>query len=137
MPGVPFEIVEHTADWAIRVRAPDLADLFTFAAQGLNSLLVSDPETVPTAVTREIVLEAHDAESLLVDWLGELAYWAEMERLVVAEIDLLELSPTSLRATVRGGIVPALDKHIKAVTYHDLAIEQTPAGLEATIVFDV
>jgi SHS2 domain-containing protein len=53
------------------------------------------------------------------------------------EIELLELTPTSLRATVRGGVVPALEKHIKAVTYHDLAITPTPDGLEATIVFDV
>ncbi|HEX6384454.1 MAG TPA: archease, partial [Anaerolineae bacterium] len=40
-------------------------------------------------------------------------------------------------ATARGGRAPELQKHIKAVTYHNLQIIQTEAGLEATVVFDV
>jgi SHS2 domain-containing protein len=137
MPAEPFEIVEHTADWAIRVTAPDLAALFTYAAQGMNSLLVSQGETIPLDIEREIVLEAYDAESLLVDWLGELVYWAEMEQVVMHEFDLQHISPTSLRAKVRGGRAFELEKHIKAVTYHNLAIEDTSDGLQVTLVFDV
>lgn len=137
MPVEPFEIVEHTADWAIRVTAPDLAALFTYAAQGMNSLLLSRPETVPLDIEREVLLEAYDAESLLVDWLGELVYWAEMEQIIMHEFDLQHISPTILRAKVRGGRASVLDKHIKAVTYHNLAIEDTPEGLQATLVFDV
>lgn len=135
MPHEPFEIVDHTADWALRVTAPDLRSLFLYAAQGMSSLLTG--ELVPDEVQRTIELEAHDAESLLVEWLGELAYLAEMEGLVMRDFDIETLSPMALRATVRGGRAAELDKHIKAVTYHNLAIEQTPTGLQVTIVFDV
>jgi SHS2 domain-containing protein len=38
---------------------------------------------------------------------------------------------------VRGGHVPDLQKHIKAVTYHNLEIVETDQGVEATVVFDV
>lgn len=137
MPHEPFEIVDHTADWALRVTAPDLRSLFLYAAQGMSSLLTREPELVPDEVQRTIALEAHDAESLLVEWLGELAYLAEMEGLVMRDFDIETLSPMALRATVRGGRAAELDKHIKAVTYHNLAIEQTPTGLQVTIVFDV
>jgi SHS2 domain-containing protein len=42
-----------------------------------------------------------------------------------------------VRATLFGGKVSKLQKHIKAVTYHNLKIIETDKGLEATVVFDV
>jgi protein archease len=139
MSDVPadFEEIEHTADWALRVRGADLRELLSHAARGMSSLLVPDLETVPADVQRQVELDALDAESLLVEWLGELAYWAESKALVFREYDLTEVSPTHLRATLRGGRVPGLQKHIKAVTYHNLKILATENGLETTIVFDV
>ncbi|HQF69642.1 MAG TPA: archease, partial [Promineifilum sp.] len=74
---------------------------------------------------------------LLVEWLGELAYWAERDGFVAPQIEWDALSPVSLAATVRGGRLAELQKHIKAVTYHDLAIRPAGDGLEVTIVFDV
>ena len=132
-----FEEIEHTADWALRVRGVNLRELLSHAARGMSSLLVPDLETVPVDVQRQVELDALDAESLLVEWLGELAYWAESELLVFREYDLTEVSPTHLRAILRGGRVPGLQKHIKAVTYHNLKIATTEDGLETVIVFDV
>ncbi len=132
-----FEEIEHTADWALRVRGASLSELLSHAARGMSSLLVPDLAALPADVVRQIGLDALDAESLLVEWLGELAYWAESELLVFREYDLTEVSPTHLRATLRGGRVLGLQKHIKAVTYHNLKIVATEDGLETTIVFDV
>ena len=133
----PIEIVEHTADWSLRVRGEDLGQLFRYAAVGMAMLMVEDPAALPDEVERNLTLVAYDAESLLVDWLNELAYWAEMEQIVINQIDIKEISRTRLAATVRGGKAPVLDKHIKAVTFHNLAIKSTDSGLEVTIVFDV
>lgn len=133
----PFEIVEHTADWSLRVRGEDLGQLFRYAAMGMGMLMVEDLEALPDDVERRLELEAYDAEGLLVDWLNELAYWAEMEQIVINSIELNEISETRLAATLRGGKATALDKHIKAVTFHNLAIIKTNSGLEVTIVFDV
>jgi SHS2 domain-containing protein len=132
-----FEEVEHTADWALRVRGHDLRELLMNAARGMSRLLISDLTAIPTDVERRFELEAFDAESLLVEWLSELAYWAEAEMLVFGEFDLSQVAPTYLQAVVRGGRVPDLQKHIKAVTYHNLEIVETDHGLEVTVVFDV
>jgi SHS2 domain-containing protein len=132
-----FEEVEHTADWSLRVRGADLRELLAHAARGMSGLLVSDLEAVPADVERQIELDTLDAESLLVEWLGELVYWAESELLVFREYDLAEVSPTHLRATLHGGRMPGLQKYIKAVTYHNLKIVTTQDGLETIIVFDV
>ncbi|MEW5956227.1 MAG: archease [Chloroflexota bacterium] len=135
--NVDFEEIEHTADWALRVRGRDLGELLLNAARGLNSLMVSDLSSIPLEVEEQFELEAIDAESLLVDWLSELAYWAEMERLVFHQFDLHRLTSTQLQATLRGGHAPHLKKHIKAVTYHNMEIIETETGLEVTVVFDV
>lgn len=132
-----FEEIEHTADWALRVRGRDWPEFLVNAANGMASLLVAEPAAVPLEIERQVELDAFDGESLLVNWLGELAYWAEAELLVFRQFELVEVTPTHLQATVRGGHVHHLQKHIKAVTYHNLEIVQTDTGLEATIVFDV
>jgi SHS2 domain-containing protein len=132
-----FEEVEHTADWALRVRGQDLSGLLLNAARGMLSLLVVNPTLIPLEVEEQIDLEAGDAEGLLVDWLSELVYRAEVEGVLFREFNLQQVTPTHLRVAIRGGPVPSLHKHIKAVTYHNLEIIKTEKGLEATIVFDV
>lgn len=132
-----YEIVEHTADWAVRVWALDLAGLLAVAASAMSNLLVRRTADVPRTEQMQISLDAYDSEGLLVEWLSELAYWAEQEALVFTDFALEDVTPNSLRAVVSGGRVPELQKHIKAVTYHDLAITPIGDGLQATIVFDV
>ena len=43
----------------------------------------------------------------------------------------------SLDATVLESPLAGIARHIKAVTYHNLSLQATPEGLEATVVFDV
>lgn len=137
MEKAQFEIIDHTADWSIRVWGRDLADLLFSAAYGMNSLLVNDLATIPVNSERTLELDTYDPESLLVEWLGELAYWTETEGLVFCQFELQEVGPTHLRAKVGGARPEQLQKHVKAVTYHQLQIIETQRGLEATIVFDV
>jgi len=129
--------VEHTADWALRIRGHDLGALLSSAAVGMARLLVENPADVPLNVERSITVRALDRESLLVGWLEELAFLAEMEMLVFVRVDVSSVTPECLVATVHGGRPSRLQRHIKAVTYHDLAVVQTESGLEATVVFDV
>ena len=132
-----FTAVEHTADLAITVNAPDLKQLFIMAANGMNSLMVEEPESVSSAVKKRFTLSAIDAESLLVEWLSELAFWAETERLIFNNFEIHKIGANYLEADVIGDVVPSIQKHIKAVTYHGLMISAIESGLEATIIFDV
>lgn len=133
----PFEVVDHTADWALRVFGRDWPQLLAHAAQGMNSLLVADPVAIPLDEQRRIEITAFDSEGLLVEWLSELAYWAEEKQLVFPEHEFHQVTRNQLQGTVRGGRALELLKHIKAVTYHNLEIIETEDGLEATVVFDV
>lgn len=132
-----FREIEHTADYAIRITGRDLEALFAFAAHGMISLMGVCPEALSADIRRDFTLTAIDAESLLVEWLSELAYWAEMERLIFHRFDFRQVGDTLLSVSAEGCRVSKLEKHIKAVTYHNLAIIPTEAGLTATVVFDV
>lgn len=131
-----FEEVEHTADIAIRVWGRDLAELFANAAYGL-ACQMTDPGGVERTVEHPIELEAYDAETLLVTWLGELLYLNERDGYVFTAFDVLEVTPTRLRAIARGGPAREHWRHIKAVTFSALEIVHTGAGYETIIVFDV
>src|SRR5574341_1630191 len=136
MSNPAWEEIDHTADWALRVRGKDRRELFEHAARGMMSLL---GDIAPTEVTRrrQITLQAMDDEALLVKWLTELLYLIENEGIVFSEIRVLRIDDTSLDALVEGGSPgEELHKHIKAVTYHLLDIRATNQGLETIIVFD-
>ena len=132
-----FEEIEHTADRALRIYGSNLEELLLNAARGMNSLMVTKHSPCSDLQEKFVEIEAMDTESLLVDWLSELAYWAEMEMLIFQEFEIESVSPIHLRARLYGSRITQLEKHIKAVTYHKLDIVQTKIGLIATVVFDV
>ena len=134
---IGFEEIEHTADRALRIFGTNLTELFLSAAAGLTHLMAADISDISTEIEKSIELDAIDAESLLVEWLSELAYWAESEMLVFKKFRIQKTTATHLQAKIFGGKTSMLEKHIKAVTYHNLKILKTSNGLEATIVFDV
>jgi SHS2 domain-containing protein len=139
MPQLPvkkYEEIEHTADWALKVRGADLPTLFSNAALGMMDL-AGVQMGKHTGETRAVELQAIDSEILLVDWLHELVVAMELEQMAFREIELEITDGRRLVGTVQAVPVATIEKPIKAVTYNELVIKETPQGLEATIVFDV
>jgi len=132
-----FWEVEHTADWALHVHGRDLPELFTHAAQGMVALITDSEQLRNPDVSGEVVLSAADVETLLVDWLSELLYLWETEGVLYTAFEIIEATPTFLRAKMRGRKGVRVKKEIKAVTYHGLQVRRKAEGFEATIVFDV
>jgi len=127
--------LEHTADWALEVWAPDLAALLAEAARGMYRLMGVVLADGPRQ-GRRIELAGADRESLLVDFLAELLYLAESDGLA---FDVLELEAAEgrLAASLEGAPMQSHTKDIKAVTYHRLEVRDTARGMETRIVFDV
>jgi SHS2 domain-containing protein len=132
-----YEEIEHTADLALRCGGPDLDSFFRSAAMGMYHLMGIGKTPADGTLTKAVALDAMDMESLLVDWLGELAYLAETENLVFGTIQFQTLSDTCIEAVLTGSRVSRIDKVIKAVTFHQLEIQKTHEGYAATVVFDV
>jgi SHS2 domain-containing protein len=136
-PPKPFEELEHTADTALRVNGRNFRELLQNAARGLNRIMAPEHKAGPLNVRKSIALEAIDREALLVEWLSELLFWAETQSVLFSEFNFRSLTPQRLRATVRGAKAPDLKNPVKAVTYHNLAIQSRGGVLTVTIVFDI
>jgi SHS2 domain-containing protein len=132
-----FEEIEHTADRALRLWAPDFESLLILAARGMARILLGSTPQGPTPVRKRISLEAFDRESLLVAFLQELLYSAESDRVLFPKLEIERLTDQAIVATAHGIQVPGLATEIKAVTYHGLEIVETERGVEAVVVFDV
>ena len=130
-----YKELAHTADWALKVWAPDLGGLFIQAAQGMYALMRLTLEEIPCD-EYIFAVNGHDAEGLLVSFLEELLYQAEMHGLGYRGF-VLQFADQQLTVTACAVPVCTMGKEIKAVTYHDLRIGKTAQGLETEIVFDV
>lgn len=130
-----FEELSHTADWSVRVWADDLPSLFAEAARAMNAL-AGTVTTQGPRVKRRFESDGTDAESLLVAFLSELVYYQEQENLAFDAFEI-QMNDEHISAYMEGVEIHTVDKAIKAVTYHNLKVEETDHGYEVTIVFDV
>ena len=135
-----YEHFEHTADLGLRIRAATLEELFAEAGLALTAALAGRLDSVRPAEPRSINLEAADPVDLLHDWLSELLYLFETERLLFSRFDV-SLPPGRLTATAWGETTdPArheIELEIKAITYHGLKLESAPDGWLAEVIVDL
>ncbi|HIQ22536.1 MAG TPA: archease [Planctomycetes bacterium] len=135
-----YETFDHTADVGLRVRAPDLNQLFADAGQGLFSLLVADLATVRCAQSMAFAATASSYDDLLFDWLAELLFTFDTERVLLREFEV-QVEGFALKATAHGEPLDPrrheLDMEVKAVTYHGLKVERTDDGWLAEVILDL
>jgi SHS2 domain-containing protein len=135
-PVFGFREHAHTADWELEVWAPDLPSLLEQAARGMYALSGVRLQA-GMRLTRTIDLQTMDAEGLLVRFLSDLLWLEQEEGLGFDTFNLHLEGEQTLHAELGGTAIVDLAKEIKAVTYHNLAVQHTPEGLRVNIVFDV
>ena len=139
-----FELIDHTGDVGLQVRADTLEELFETAGRALLSLMLEDPDTVRPIRRREVVVRAADLEELLVSWLSELNYLFSTEGVLFARFKVHGVETNGkaiLKAQVAGEPYDPerheLRLEIKAVTFHKLFVGKTDDHWEARVIFDI
>lgn len=148
--GVTF--LDHTADVGFEIAAPSKEALFHSAGVAMLALLRGEEDTAPGALAdrppeepvsgRHATVEvaAPDPARLLADWLRELLFLHEIDRLdyAASEFASLDLAPPCrlhARVQLRGGGHAV--REIKGVTYHGMYMRSRGGGWEARVIFDV
>jgi len=137
---ISYRILSHTADLGMEVKGKDLPDLFVQAGRAFFDLMIGLVH-IELREEKRILVSAPDQEALLVAWLSELLFLFETRGLVFGDFQMLALTPDTLEALGRGerfkpGKHP-LRQVFKAVTYHQLRIQETKGGWKARVIFDV
>lgn len=134
-----YQLIEHTADIGIEVRADTLEGLFEAGGEAVSDLLAG-LKNVRTSEEREIVLEAPETALLFREWLSELVYLFDAEGFVGRSFRV-SVQKASLHALVRGETFDPgrheTELYIKGATYHKLRVEKRAGGWEAFIILDV
>lgn len=135
-----FRTLEHTADVGFEAFGATREEVFANAARALMDLIV-DLETIE--ISGSVALEVHgpDPESVLVNWLSELLFLHDAERWLFRDFEIQDLQDHSLSALARGEkFQPARHQAkmlVKAITYHQLALEKAPRGWRAQVYVDI
>lgn len=148
MASAGYEILDHTADVALRVFGESREALLENAARGMFSIMV-DLDSVPLRGKVRVQVEAATFEDLLAKWLKELLYLFDVDGWAFTGFQAKELTaPTGdgngkwrLAAEAEGGPLSEAVRTgapVKAVTYHAFSVEQTHGGAwQAHLVFDI
>lgn len=133
-----FELQEHTADVAVEAIGDTLAETFEAVAAGLSA---AHSDQFPMEGERFTVsVGSESEEALLFDYLDELIYQRDVRGVLPIDHQVsIERDPRPrLEASARGVPLSDIDaREIKAVTYSEMALERTPTGWRAHVVFDV
>lgn len=134
-----YETLAHTADTGIVAFGLTLEEVFVNAAFGMFDS-VFDLSTVAGTVQVAVEAEGETLDELLVAWLSALLAEAEIRGLAFSKFtaDLSRagrVAGSALGAPAAGQDL--VGPPIKAVTFHDLAVERAAAGWQARVIFDV
>lgn len=122
----------------MRVTGKSLEELFRDALLGMVSAMKPLSSRKLNLVKRSIAIDAPDATSLLVDFLGEALVWMHTKREAYVAVRFRTLTESALDAELEGYIADSFGEDIKAVTYHEAEVKRNVEGTWATtIIFDV
>lgn len=134
-----FEILEHTADIGFRAWGETFEDMLANAALALIAIAL-DIETVQPNQPYPVAAQGEDRESLLVNWLNEVLFYADGRQIAFRRVDMKPSSETRASGIAWGE--PRTAAHpakliVKGVTYHQLAIEQDERGWRCQVFLDI
>ncbi|PZR97969.1 MAG: archease [Chloroflexi bacterium] len=134
------DVIDHTADIGLQIRASSAGQAFSAVALGMFDIMV-DRQAIRATERRTLRVGAENWEDLLLQWLQELLCMYELDRLVPASCSIREIGSNALLADLDGEELD-LSRHatgpqIKAVTYHQLRAEETADGFAIRVIFDI
>ncbi len=136
----PFRVLEHKADVGFEAFGRTREELFTNAAAALTDLMV-DLDSIQAREKIGIRAEGSEASGLLVNWLAEILYLWDAEHWLFRSFEMARLSDQVAEAEASGEKFDprrhAVKMQVKAITYHQLALEPARGGWRAQVYVDV
>ena len=143
---MPYHYLEEigTADIAFEATGRDLPELFRDAADATMNVMIDNIDAIQPVQKRQIELSNDMLDMLLFDFLQELIFLKDAERLVLRtrEVQIAERDENYfVKATAEGEPLVAERHHqradVKAVTLHDFSVEEIDGEWKARVLLDI
>ena len=135
-----YKTIEHTADIGIEVKSDSLARLFAVSACAMFDIM-GDLSGVRPSDKAAVSLSADSVEELLITWLNELIFRAEVSGMFFSKFEIESIDEVSLKASVWGEPysedIHSMGHSVKAATYHELEVTHSDQSWSARVIFDV
>lgn len=143
---MPYRFLEGLtmADVAFEATGKTLEEMFASAADAMMNTQVKGLKKVEPKVEKSFEIRAADEERLLHDFLQELIFYKDAERLLFSSYELKITKAGAgftLDAKAKGEPLD-MKKHellvdVKAVTWNKFKVEKTAKGWKAVVIIDV
>ena len=140
-----YQLIDHTADFGIKVQAVTLENLYMDTALTMLELAVRPGSKKPVE-KKTITAAGQDWPDLMINWLREILYLWNGRQERAGAIKVLRLEPYVIEARADCfAYNPDTDEirtEIKAVTYHQVSVTQETKRAKnnlwtATVIFDI
>ncbi len=135
----PYTYLPHTADTKFQAFGKTLEEAFGNAALAVANVMV-DTKNVEAGVEKTITAAGNDLEDLLQQFLEQFLILLDSENFILKEVKNITISGMKLRATAIGDDVSRYETHgpqVKAISYHDMKIEQKKEEVVVQVVVDI
>jgi SHS2 domain-containing protein len=143
---MPYQFLEEmaTADIAFKAWGENLEETFRAAADATMNVMVEKLDSILPRERRNFRLESEELDLLLFNFLQELIYYKDAEKLML-RVDWARIQgqtkPFSLEGFASGEKLDPERHHprvdVKAVTLHQFRLEKTDRGWEALVILDI
>ena len=143
---MPYRYLEEigTADIAFEATGRDLPELFRGAADATTNVMIDNIDAIQSRQTRRIELSNDKLDMLLFDFLQELIFLKDAQRLLlrIREVQIDQrVEIYFMKATAEGETLDAKRHHqradVKAVTLHNFSVKRTESRWKARVLLDI
>jgi SHS2 domain-containing protein len=139
-----YKFFEHTADIGVEAVGSTIEEAFSNTALGLENI-ITDTSKVEEKTERPINLESEDLKSLLYDFLEQFLVLFDSEELFFSRIEVKSIKGQEGKYSIEAiayGEKYNPDKHeskthVKAVTYHQMKVEEKEGKHIIHVLFDI
>lgn len=142
---MPYKFIEHTADIAVEVEGRTIEELFISSFYAWKDAVIEILSNRKNDHSKKFLFNANSIEELLIEMLSELNYQLYTKKWIALSIKKLMIQKHNgnyhLEIEVLGQSFNPnyhfIKEEIKAVTFHQMKIEERNGNYFTRIVFDI
>ncbi len=139
-----FKFLEHTADVFIEAYGENMEEVYENAALALFEVM-TDTSKIDQTLSEVVEVRATDNFELLYNWLEQFLVKFEVENKIYSKFEVEAIKKINSKFFLRAKIFGESfdnEKHpskveVKAITYHDMDIEENNGLFKAKVLLDI